>query len=55
MRLLQGITFYNDYGYYQKRISDQQVREFAHKRTGALFTAGPMYIYTDAAVGCNHP
>jgi hypothetical protein len=51
-RLLQGIT-YDNYGYDNKRIS---VFEAAHLNVlGALFTAGPMYIYTDAAFGYNHP
>ena len=52
-RLLQGITFYDNYGYYNKRISGF---EDSHMNVlGALFTAGPMYIYTDAAFGYNHP
>lgn len=52
-RLLQGITFYNNYGYYHKRVSGF---EDSHMNVlGALFTAGPMYIYTDAAFGYNHP
>jgi hypothetical protein len=52
-RLLQGITFYNNYGYYNKRID---VFENSHMNVlGALFTAGPMYIYTDAALGYNQP
>lgn len=52
-RLIQGITFYNNYGYYNKRISG-----FAPSQMnvlGAMFTAGSMYIYTDAAFGYNHP
>lgn len=52
-RLLQGITFYNNYGYYNKRVNGF---ENAHMNVlGALFTAGPMYIYSDAAFGYNHP
>ncbi len=52
-RLLQGITFYNNYGYYNKRVSGF---ENTHMNVlGALFTAGPMYIYTDAAFGYNQP
>lgn len=52
-RLLQGVTFYNNYGYYNKRLSGF---ENAHMNVlGALLTAGPMYIYTDAAFGYNHP
>lgn len=52
-RVLQGITFYNNYGYYHKRVQDY---EKAHMNVlGALFTAGAMYIYTDAALGYNHP
>jgi hypothetical protein len=52
-RLLQGITFYNNYGFYNKPVSGF---ENAHMNVlGALFTAGPMYIYSDAAFGYNHP
>ncbi|MCC9135788.1 hypothetical protein ACFSKU_17340 [Pontibacter silvestris] len=52
-RLLQGITFYDNYGYYNKRISGF---ENSHMNVlGALWTAGPMYIYTDAAFGYNQP
>ncbi|MFT2008090.1 hypothetical protein ACMA1I_05395 [Pontibacter sp. 13R65] len=52
-RLLQGITFYNNYGYYNKRVSGF---ENSHMNVlGALFTAGAMYIYTDAAFGYNQP
>lgn len=52
-RLLQGITFYNNYGYYNKRVSGF---ENTHMNVlGALWTAGPMYIYTDAAFGYNQP
>ncbi|MBX0333390.1 hypothetical protein K3G39_09075 [Pontibacter sp. HSC-14F20] len=52
-KLLQGIDLYNNYGYYNKRESGY---ENAHMNVlGALFTAGPMYIYTDAAFGYNHP
>ncbi|MCJ8163397.1 hypothetical protein MKJ04_00985 [Pontibacter sp. E15-1] len=52
-RLLQGITLYDNYGYYNKRVSgfeDSQMNVL-----GALFTAGSMYIYTDAAFGYNQP
>lgn len=52
-RLLQGITFYDNYGFYNKRISGY---EDSHMNVlGSLFTAGPMYIYTDAAFGYNQP
>ncbi|MDX5438405.1 MAG: hypothetical protein LPK03_14465, partial [Pontibacter sp.] len=52
-RLLQGITVYNNYGYYNKRVSGF---ENSHMNVlGALWTAGPMYIYTDAALGYNQP
>lgn len=52
-RLLQGITFYNNYSYYNKRVSGF---ENTHMNVlGALWTAGPMYIYTDAAMGYNQP
>lgn len=52
-KLLQGIDIYNNYGYYNKRISSY---ENAHMNVlGALWTAGPMYIYSDAAFGYNHP
>ena len=52
-QLLQGITFYNDYGFYHKAVSGF---ENSHMDVlGAMFTAGPMYIYTDAALGYNHP
>ncbi|MCX2739054.1 hypothetical protein [Pontibacter anaerobius] len=52
-RLLQGIDIYNNYGYYNKRVSGY---ENSHINVlGALFTAGPMYIYTDAAFGYNQP
>lgn len=52
-RLLQGITFYDNYGYYNKRMKGF---ENSHMNVlGALFTAGPMSIYTDAAFGYNHP
>lgn len=52
-KLLQGIDIYNNYGYYNKRISGY---ENAHMNVlGALWTAGPMYIYSDAAFGYNHP
>ncbi|QCR22406.1 hypothetical protein [Pontibacter sp. SGAir0037] len=52
-RLLQGITFYNNYGYYNKRFSGF---EDTHMNVlGALWTAGAMYIYTDAAFGYNQP
>jgi hypothetical protein len=52
-RMLQGITFYNNYGYYKKRISGYENSQM--NVLGALFTAGPMYIYTDAAFGYNQP
>ncbi|WP_439882147.1 hypothetical protein ACSX1A_03080 [Pontibacter sp. MBLB2868] len=52
-RLLQGITVYDNYGYYNKRVNGF---ENSHMNVlGALFTAGPMYIYTDAAFGYNQP
>lgn len=52
-RLLQGITIYNNYGYYNKRIRGF---EDSHMNVlGAIWTVGPMYIYTDAAFGYNHP
>ncbi|WP_233555648.1 hypothetical protein [Pontibacter oryzae] len=52
-RLLQGITFYDNYGYYNKRVSGF---ENSHMNVlGALFSAGSMYIYTDAAFGYNQP
>jgi hypothetical protein len=52
-KLLQGITFYNNYGLYTKRVSGY---ENSHMNVlGALFSAGPMYIYTDAAFGYNQP
>lgn len=52
-RLLQGITFYDNYSYYNKRVSGF---ENSHMNVlGALFTAGAMYIYTDAAFGYNQP
>lgn len=52
-KLLQGIDIYNNYGYYNKRVSGY---ENAHMNVlGALFTAGPMYIYTDTAFGYNQP
>jgi hypothetical protein len=52
-RILQGITFYDNYGYYNKRVDGF---ENSHMNVlGALFTAGPMYIYTDAAFGYNQP
>lgn len=52
-RLLQGITLYDNYGYYNKRVSGF---ENSHMNVlGALWTAGPMYIYTDAAFGYNQP
>lgn len=52
-RLLQSITFYDNYGYYNKGINGY---ENAHMNVlGALFTAGSMYIYTDAAFGYNQP
>lgn len=51
-RVLQGVTLYNNYGYYNKKISGY---ENSHMNVlGALFTAGQMYIYTDAAFGYNH-
>ena len=52
-KLLESILFYNNYGYYNKRIKGF---ENSHMNVlGALWTAGPMYIYTDAAFGYNHP
>ncbi|PVY42374.1 hypothetical protein [Pontibacter virosus] len=52
-RLVQSIDIYNNYGFYHKRISGY---ENAHMNVmGALFTVGPMYIYSDAAFGFNHP
>ena len=52
-RLLQSVTVYNNYGYYNKRVSGF---ENSHMNVlGALWTAGPMYIYTDAAFGYNQP
>jgi hypothetical protein len=52
-RMLQSITFYNNYGYYNKRINGYENAQM--NVLGALFAAGPMYIYTDAAFGYNHP
>ena len=52
-RLLQGITFYNNYGFYNKK---REHYENTHMNVlGAMFTAGPIYLYTDAALGYNHP
>ncbi|MDO6391906.1 hypothetical protein Q4E40_17350 [Pontibacter sp. BT731] len=52
-RLVQSIDIYNNYGFYHKSISGY---ENAHMNVlGALFTVGPMYIYTDAALGYNQP
>ncbi|WP_246601810.1 hypothetical protein [Hymenobacter profundi] len=52
-RLLQSITLYDNYGYYSK---DVRGFENSHMNVlGALFAAGPMAIYTDAAFGYNHP
>ncbi|MHA6248461.1 hypothetical protein ACXYMU_11025 [Pontibacter sp. CAU 1760] len=52
-KVLQGITFYDNYGYYNKRVAGF---ENSHMNVlGALFTAGSMYIYTDAAFGYNQP
>lgn len=51
--LVQSVDIYNNYGYYNKRIKGY---ENTHMNVlGALFTAGPMYIYTDAAFGYNQP
>lgn len=50
---LQSITFYQDYSTILK-----VARAFADSQqstTGALLTAGPLYLYLDAAVGLNHP
>ncbi|AHM58745.1 hypothetical protein D770_02380 [Flammeovirgaceae bacterium 311] len=52
-RLLESVLIYNNYGYYNKRVRGF---ENAHMNVvGALWTAGPMYIYTDAAFGYNQP
>ncbi|PRY14206.1 hypothetical protein CLV24_10416 [Pontibacter ummariensis] len=52
-RLLESVLIYDNYGYFNKRVSgfeDSQMNVL-----GALWTAGPMFIYTDAAFGYNHP
>ncbi|MDX5396266.1 MAG: hypothetical protein LPK21_08695, partial [Hymenobacteraceae bacterium] len=52
-RLLESVLIYNNYGYYNKGITGY---ENSHMNVlGALWTAGPMYIYSDAAFGYNHP
>src|SRR5690606_24384246 len=50
---LEAITFYNNYGYYNKRVADY---ESSHMNVlGGMLTAGLMYIYIDSAWGYNHP
>lgn len=50
---LEEITFYNNYGYYHKRL---QTYESSHMNVlGGMLTAGLMYVYIDSAWGYNHP
>lgn len=50
---LDSITFYNNYGYYNKKVRDYKS---SHMNVlGGMLTAGLMYIYVDSAWGYNHP
>ncbi|MEX2591778.1 MAG: hypothetical protein WD426_03320 [Anditalea sp.] len=50
---LESITFYNNYGFYNKRVNSF---ENSHMNVlGCMLTAGLMYIYVDNALGYNHP
>jgi hypothetical protein len=51
--LIDGITIYNDFGYLQK--PRQQFDDTYMNVTGFLLSAGRVFVYTDWAMGYNHP
>lgn len=50
--ILDNITVYNDFGVMHKR--SEGMKDSYQNVTGALFEMGPIYLYTDYALGKNH-
>ncbi|MFO7978513.1 MAG: hypothetical protein R6U64_07620 [Bacteroidales bacterium] len=53
MPYLQGITFYNDFGYLYK--PEAGFEDTYMNVTGMLLDAGKVFVYVDLAMGYNHP
>ncbi len=51
--LIDALEFYNDFGYLDKLNADFEATMM--NVTGVLVSAGPLYVYTDFALGKNQP